>query len=74
MLKYFTHARTHTNSTTQFTSYFLEDSNLSRKVKTILKISKCQPGNTITHVLERTYVPPALNTGTCINHRERQAG
>ena len=47
---------------TQHTSCFIYIS-LSRKVKTILTISKCQPGKAITHVVELIHIPQALNTG-----------
>ena len=62
--------------TTQHASRFIFHRiiNLSRKTKTIPTISKCQPGNTITNVWESSYNPRALNTGTCISHRERRAG
>ena len=43
LLKYFTNKP----NTTQHTSYFTEHTNLSRKVKIILKISKCKPRDTI---------------------------
>ena len=55
-----------TNST-QHTSNFMEQTNLSRKVKIILTISKCRPRDTMTPGFERIYIPWAFNTGTCIN-------
>ena len=60
-------------NTTQHTSYFIEHTNLSQKVKTIFTILKCQPRNTTTHVLP-IYIPQALNMRTCINHLEQQEG
>ena len=50
---------------TQHTSYFIEHTNLSGKVKLI--ISKCQPRKKITHVLKPIYIPRAINTGTFIS-------
>ena len=53
--------------TIQPTSYLTEHTNLSRKDKIIFTISERKPRETITHVLEPIYNPPALNSGTCIN-------
>ena len=47
VLKYFTQEPIQHNPL-----YFMEHCSLSRKVKTILTISKCHSGNTLTHVLE----------------------
>ena len=55
------------NCTKQHSLYFTEHTSLSQKVNITGTIFKCQCRNTITHVLEPTYVLQALKVGTCIN-------
>ena len=53
----------------QCTSYFMEHTNLSLKVKVkaILTISKCQPENTSRYVLEPIFILQTLNAETCLS-------
>ena len=54
-------------NTTQNTSCFLEHTNVSRKVKIILTITKCKSRDTITYVFKTVHIPQALNKGNCVN-------
>ena len=65
------------DNTTQHTYFifiFIENTNLSRKVKPVLTIWKCRFGKTETPVSEPIYIPRALSTETCINHLQWRAG
>ena len=61
-----------TRKSTQHPSYFTEHNNLSRNVKIISTILKCQPSKTIAHILEPFYTPRAHSTGICITCLWRQ--
>ena len=50
---------------TQRTLYFIQHISLSRKVKMISTIWKCQPRQTILRVGGPVYIPWTLNMGTC---------